>query len=1762
MSGLSQDVYLNAGIPLTVIGGGGSGSNNPTFSTATVSSLDVTGQANITFLEAGQISSIYGEFDELSCSSLSTTFADIRTLNCSSISTLGIYLDGALLTTAGGSELLLNGVPVATTANVSSLSDWSFDPAVSTLNMNANSTINSSGYFGTGTVSTATVEARTGNIDNLICNTIFTNTLTAQSTVHIVSTISSLQVEAQAALFSSINGQPYIPFVPTTDPVFNTVRANVSVSTPEIFVSTINGQQFSAIVPSANPVVSTLTASTFVSTQGLYVSSINDAAYPPPATSLADWARFVANSNVDLNNYALINSLNDLNVTANAGNLNLVGDRTTNVATGAVVNMTAKNGNGGTINILADSGYGFINGGAVNITANGGSTAGLNGRVSLTANGGTAGSIGVGGVLELIANSATGTLSNATSKVSMSGGGVNIYSGIGSPFASVFGYTFLNASLGISLVAGAWTSGFQVPGSVFLYGASGIVHGSDTYLTNVYPQWDGLLAPNNINIQGRTTIAGTAYVTLNNVSSMNMAAGGAITGVNSINNAAYPPVFATPVDLTASTITVNNTGNLTVGEILGVSSINNNPWPPTYEPPSVLMLSTLTMNSTGYIDANVITGVSSINNIAYPPPVGSVPSDLVVSTLQVSSSIFATRSMDFGISTSANNQTLTIYNESPVNSGIVLSTVSNTLSLQGNGNIFLTDRNDNDILIRNASTSIKIGALGSSVPSTGIYVDTTKFLYNGNQVGFATANPLFSTVGIASSIYATNSMDFGISTSANNQTLTIYNESPVNGSITISTVTNTLSMRGNGNITLTDSADGEIRIRNASTTMLIGNVGSIIPSTGVFVDTTRFLYNGGQVAFATANPLFSTIGVSSSIYSTRSMDIGVSTTANGQSLTIYNESPVNGALTLSTATNLLSLQGNGNIFLTDKNDSDILIRNASTSIKIGALGSSVPSTGIYVDTTKFFYNGSPVVSANPLFSTVGVASSIYATNSMDFGISTSANNQTLTIYNESPVNSGIVLSTVSNTLSLQGNGNIFLTDRNDNDILIRNASTSIKIGALGSSVPSTGIYVDTTKFFYNGSPVVSANPLFSTVGVASSIYATNSMDFGISTSANNQTLTIYNESPVNGAITISTATNLFSLQGNGNIFLTDSNDSDILIRNASTSIKIGAVGSSIPSTGIYVDPTQFLYNGLPVGGTYTPDPVFSTIGVATSIYATGSMDFGISTSANNQTLMIYNESPVNAAITLSTATNLFSLQGNGNIFLTDNANGDILIRNASTAIKVGAPGSVIPSTGIYVDETQFLYNGLPVGSDLGPDITVSSLTALVSVTSPLFNSPAATSLDITGGGTDTYLDIRNADNGTMTLAAGSIELSTNGPTSFIHIGVTAGLDIALVGANDTDIQLNDDGFVRINALSKSAGLEVDGQGNLNFINTGAFTGAIEGVSTINGQPYVPGGSGIINAGVSTLIVAGGNIGGGEAGILLNPLPAAITYSVPISFLTNTAGTIAEGMASIYVAPTNVYTQGASSTISMLNTLALSTSACNIPFASSDIFVKGLNLVNATLDSGHIGYDEPASTMYLEAPLGVTISTLMVSSINGASYPPTLTATEGTVIITPSGPDINLYVPSAPYTLSGTTAAAVITNRAIGSGNPFPSNTFTQATQITFNIPPGWTATDSVSYDGFAFFDFSANFNSFWGVSYFTNTFATPTDILGSTSNTANALPYSNIQQVYTPLNLIVPPTNLSAGGTITFRIFCNPTTTNHFITVTPTNTAKIGIVRD
>jgi hypothetical protein len=165
------------------------------------------------------------------------------------------------------------------------------------------------------------------------------------------------------------------------------------------------------------------------------------------------------------------------------------------------------------------------------------------------------------------------------------------------------------------------------------------------------------------------------------------------------------------------------------------------------------------------------------------------------------------------------------------------------------------------------------------------------------------------------------------------------------------------------------------------------------------------------------------------------------------------------------------------------------------------------------------------------------------------------------------------------------------------------------------------------------------------------------------------------------------------------------------------------------------------------------------------------------------------------------------------------------------------------------------------------------------------------------------------------------------------------------------------------------------------------------------------------------------------------------------------------------------------------------------------------------------------------------------------------------VVPGANPSLNLQS-VIPYTLSGTTAGAIITNRATGSGNSLTQNQFNLITTISFNIPSNWTTEDSVYFDGWMLSDFQSNFNSFWGVSYFTNTFATPTDLIGSTTVTANALNYSNIQQIYLATNLIIPPTNLQAGGRITISIYCNPTSSNHYLSLPVVNQARIGLVKD
>ena len=328
------------------------------------------------------------------------------------------------------------------------------------------------------------------------------------------------------------------------------------------------------------------------------------------------------------------------------------------------------------------------------------------------------------------------------------------------------------------------------------------------------------------------------------------------------------------------------------------------------------------------------------------------------------------------------------------------------------------------------------------------------------------------------------------------------------------------------------------------------------------------------------------------------------------------------------------------------------------------------------------------------------------------------------------------------------------------------------------------------------------------------------------------------------------------------------------------------------------------------------------------------------------------------------------------------------------------------------------------------------------------------------------------------------------------------------------------------------------------------TPVILGLSSINGQQYPPPDAIISpNLTLSTLNLAGGanpalalNIGRNPAGTFSQPLGFSVAghTNADEGVLTIIGGDVGRGAVGENCLNIEYY----STSLSVAAPIAVSKVYANSANISSLLNISSINgavyppiatiptnLSVSTLTTNTLGYVSTAAINGL-------------SSINGAVYPPIASA--GNI----------------PYSLTGTTAGAVIVNAPIGVGNPFTQNIFTVVSQITFNLPAVLGATESVYYDGYLLTDWQANFNSFWGVSYTTNTYAIPTDILGSTTLTTSALQFNNNNQIYLPLNIIIPPTNITSGGTVTFKIYCNPTSINHYLTVTPINTARIGLVID
>jgi hypothetical protein len=514
--------------------------------------------------------------------------------------------------TADSDQLFLNGIPVATTANLSSIQNWSYFAQVSTLDGNNQSTIGLS-YLEASTIGTRSLTA----------SNIFTQNLMAFNIVNFTSTVvevyeSTIQSDIKLANISTANIQN--AFI-STGSVSTLNSINISAGTASINTLTGGTASFSNFTassitvssiispPAASATFSSITVVSNTNTGSLTVGSNNTTTFAA-APTFSDGANFNGtrpNFNSGINTTAANNFNNTTldnvgRITANTvfiGSSNYVNIQTSSfteilnnrgadVGGNSVIDLKSQFGAATRVNITADASSSLAPTPTqiVTITANGATSLTQNpvgGRVSIVANAGS----GVGcnilgfGQIDLTANSSL----PFAGVIKESAGSILAYSGLTTPAVGVFGGSFYSALTTLSLTCGVTPATTSFPGVVYLRGDNG------TKVDN------GLTAD---------TVTATSNAVLNTITT------NGLTAFTGSSIAFFAP--SQNIQFNSATVGFNAViaGPLSVSSITNVSTINGAPYV-AGGGGGASTISTFTNLATSSFT------VSSINGASYPP---------------------------------------------------------------------------------------------------------------------------------------------------------------------------------------------------------------------------------------------------------------------------------------------------------------------------------------------------------------------------------------------------------------------------------------------------------------------------------------------------------------------------------------------------------------------------------------------------------------------------------------------------------------------------------------------------------------------------------------------------------------------------------------------------------------------------------------------------------------------------------------------------------------------------------------------------------------------------------------------------------------------------------------------------------------------------------------------------------------------------------------------------------------------------------------
>ena len=507
-----------------------------------------------------------------------------------------------------------------------------------------------------------------------------------------------------------------------------------------------------------------------------------------------------ATSNLYSTSATISNSFNNI--------YTIAGNRGSDYSDFCYTTLSNKGGKGGQINLVADAGSVEISGTTY----------------------------GVGGLINITANSPLTVPYNATSAIKLSAASILSYAGAVTPVGSLAGYNYIQGTLGVNIIAGGASSVPNTPGTNYLWGVNGTKIQNTLYVDqivnypgsnlNIHPdsgqavdmtrvQFIGMGGASNANLAypvirgtGNAVIYGFSNIDVSNVSAVSVRAE-SLKDINTINNALLGDGFAF-ADISITSYR-KNTGIIT----------------PVYTNYNINLTSSSNINLNTQNGGQVLVNGSAID------AVGSWASYPASQNVDFS---------NFAISNVASINSVAFSNivRTPMSKDLDAGEfeVNNVGLLSGNSNFYITKDTANPLYIRNINFGGSIILAGGS--------NTSTLTIGESNFDLIAANSTLSLKGLAnitmkSPVNMSNQAISNVPSVTNSAgTLTLQGTSVVmpctlnmnnNPLINVTTI--------NGGTLLTNPLQATFNVNNN----ILSNVGSIVGSSISFSATYPIVMN-------------------------------------------------------------------------------------------------------------------------------------------------------------------------------------------------------------------------------------------------------------------------------------------------------------------------------------------------------------------------------------------------------------------------------------------------------------------------------------------------------------------------------------------------------------------------------------------------------------------------------------------------------------------------------------------------------------------------------------------------------------------------------------------------------------------------------------------------------------------------------------------------------------------------------------------------------